>query len=511
MKTDTRLFRSTGLVSLGTLSSRLLGLVREMMMAWAFGAGRVGSAFVVAFAIPNLFRRLFGEGALSAAFIPSYIRVKNEAGADAGWQLTRNVSSLLLIILGSISFIGMLGCTFALNFLPLPDKAAAVLLSLRILLPYMIWICLAAITMGVLNAHRKFLVPAFSPCILNVVWILSLWMISLHSGMPDETKVFWICWAILLAGLLQFLVQLPPVRKLGFRRQSRVEPFAPEVKTVLTLMAPAALGAAIVQINVLTDRILAFWVADYGPLALSYSERLIYLPLGLFATALGTILLPEFSKLVQEKNRENMGQVLEQSLRVLMFVMIPAAVGLAGLAAPIVRLVFERGQFDAQSTIFTSRALACYAPGLIVFSAAKIFIPLYYAHGDTRTPVKIGTFTVLANLLLNLLFIFLLPNGWKHAGLALGTVISSLLQVVILALMARKRFAEVHWRPVWISWLRQAICCVPMLLTARFVLREMPATPDLIAVPSAILAAAGVYGLCALLLRCPELRELRHK
>jgi putative peptidoglycan lipid II flippase len=511
MKTDPRLFRSTGLVSLGTLSSRLLGLIREMMMAAVFGTGGVGSAFVVAFAIPNLFRRLFGEGALSAAFIPSYIRVKKEGGAAAGWQLTRNVSSLLVLILGTISFIGMLGCTFALNALPLPDKVSSVLLSLRILLPYMIWICLAAITMGVLNAHRKFVVPAFAPCILNVLWIMILWIISLLPGMPDETKVIWICWGILLAGLLQFLVQLPPIRKLGYQRPTKVDPFEPEVKAVLTLMAPAALGAAIVQINVLTDRILAFWVADYGPLALSYSERLIYLPLGLFATALGTILLPEFSKLVQEQNREKMGQVLEQSLRVLMFVMIPAALGLAVLASPIVALVYERGEFDTLSTLYTSRALACYAPGLIVFSASKIFIPLYYAHGDTRTPVKIGAFTVLANFVLNLLFIVILPQGWKHAGLALGTVISSLLQVLILGKLSRKRFAHIPWRPVWISWIRQVICCLPMLAVALGLLHLLREISLLLSLPLAILSAAAAYGISAWILGCPELKELRHQ
>ncbi len=509
MKTENRLFRSTGLVSLGTLSSRLLGLVREMMMAWVFGVGLVGSAFVVAFTIPNLFRRLFGEGALSAAFIPSYIRIKKDQGPEAGWQLTRNVLSLLIIVLGSITLAGMALCTVALQWEGLPEKLSAVLVSLRILLPYMIWICLAAIAMGVLNAHRKYMVPAFAPCILNLLWIVALAGMQFVPGLYEETKIIWICWAILLAGLLQFWVQLPSLRKLGYQPGKKVEPFDPEVKAVLRLMGPAALGAAIVQINVVIDRVLALWVADYGPLALSYSERLIYLPLGLFATALGTILLPEFSHLVQAKDRVKLGKMLEQSMRGLMFVMIPAAAGLAFLAIPIVRLVYERGMFDAESTLLTSRALVCYAPGLIVFSAAKIFVPLFYAHGDTRTPVKIGALTVLANLLLNLLFITLLPTGWKHAGLALGTVLSGLLQVCILAFLARKKFAEVHWTAILISWLRQALCCVPMISAAWALLNATNHWSQWISVPLAITAAAGIYGLCAWLLRCPELKELR--
>jgi len=511
MKTEPRIFRNTGLISLGTLSSRILGLIREMMMAWVFGTSRVGSAFVVAFTIPNLFRRLFGEGALSAAFIPRYIRVKKESGEIEGWRLTRNVISLLILILGSISFGGMLLCTFALRLLELPTQIQEVLLSLRILLPYMIWICLAAITMGVLNTHRKYGVPAFAPCILNLLWIFALWAVQLKPGLDSEEKVVWICWTILAAGVLQFLVQVPPLRKLGYHRDGPIEPFAPEVKQVLRLMGPAALGAAIVQINVLTDRILALWVADYGPLALSYSERLIYLPLGLFATALGTILLPEFSKLAHDKNRVELGNMVDRSMRVLMFVMIPATVGLAGLAGPIVRLVFERGQFDAESTLFTARALACYAPGLMVFSAAKVFVPLYYAHGDTRTPVKIGALSVLANLCLNLLFIYILPEGWKHAGLALGTVLASFMQVGLLAKMAGTRFANIAWKPMWRSWARQSLCCIPMYFAARQVLSWTTEWAVWISVPMAIGTAVVLYAGLAVLLRVPEIRELRHQ
>ncbi|WFB34653.1 murein biosynthesis integral membrane protein MurJ [Kiritimatiellota bacterium B12222] len=511
MRTNSRIFRNTGLVSLGTLSSRLLGLIREMMMAWVFGTGGVGSAFVVAFTIPNLFRRLFGEGALSAAFIPSFIRIQKSEGDAAAWQLTRNVTSLLILILGSISFVGMLGCTYALAWEGLPPKVVDIFHSLRILLPYMIWICLAAITMGVLNAHRKFVVPAFAPCLLNVIWIAVLWGVGFFPGLSEEDKVELICWSILVAGILQFAVQLPPIRTLGYRRPEKIEPFAPEVKSVLRLMGPAALGAAIVQINVVMDRILAIWVADYGPLALSYSERLIYLPLGLFATALGTTLLPEFSDLVHENNREKIGRTLDQSLRVLMFVMIPAAVGLAGLATPIVSAVFERGEFDSTSTLVTSRALFFYAPGLIVFSASKIFIPLFYAHSDTRTPVMIGIVTVSANLSLNLLFILILPPGWKHAGLAMGTVLSSLIQVIILSLLAQKRFAHIHWKSIWNSWIRQALCCIPMLIGARAVYSLFSTWPQLIAVGLAILTAVILYGLSSLLLQCPELKELRNK
>lgn len=509
MKTNLRLFRSAGVVSLGTISSRLLGFLREILMAWTFGTDKIASAFVVAFTIPNLFRRLFGEGALSAAFIPSYVQVRNDKGQASAWQLTRNIASLLILTLGGISFAGMLLCTLALRVETLPDTPAAILGSLRILLPYMIWICLAALLMGVLNSHRRYVMPAFIPCVLNACWIVALITVNQFTTWNADLKIEIICWVILFAGVLQFALQVPAVLKLGYHSPEKVVPLGPEVKKVLVLMGPAALGAAVFQINVLCDRLLALWVGGYGPISLSYAERLIYLPLGIFATALGTILLPEFSSLVQLKDREQLGFMLDRSLRVLMYVMIPASLGLALLATPIVEFSFQRGAFDSLSTLLTSRALAFYAPGLIVFSTAKIFVPLYYAHQDTRTPVRIGMWTVLANLLFNLFFIWVLPEGWKHAGLALGTVLSSLLQVLVLATICQNRYAHIHWTPVLRSWGRCVLACIPMILAARWILHLTATETILLRVPLAITLAGGVYGLATLLLRCPEIRELR--
>jgi len=509
MRTNPRIFRSAGVVSLGTLSSRLLGLVREVLMAWAFGTTAAGSAFVVAFTIPNLFRRLFGEGALSAAFVPSYILVRDKKGPEAAWTLTRNLISLLILVLGGISLLGMLGAGWALTLPDLPPKTADTLRTLRVMFPYMIGICLAAVMMGVLNSHRKYVVSAFTPCLLNLVWIAALAGVALVPDLTPSEKILWISWAVLGAGVLQFAVQIPAVRALGYTRTAPVNPLGPEVRRVLTLMGPAALGAAVTQVNVLLDRLLAFWVGDYGPTALSYSERLIYLPLGLFATALGTILLPEFSGLVQQNDREELGHTLDRSLRALSFIMLPAAVGLAVLAVPVVRLIFERGEFDALSTQRTARALVCYAPGLVVFSAAKIFIPLFYAHGDTRTPVRVGVLAVGVNLVLNLLFIFTLPAEWKHAGLALGTVASVLLQVGVLAMLTQRRYAHLHGRPLLRSLLRQTLACVPMAAVAVGGVHLAAPLPAWIGVPAAIAAAALVYLATAALLRCPELSELR--
>lgn len=509
MRTSPRIFRSAGIVSLGTLSSRILGLGREMLMARTFGTTAVGSAFVIAFTLPNLLRRLFGEGALSAAFVPAYIRTRDEEGLPAAGRLVRNLCSLLVGVLGLLSLAGMGLATLALMRGGFSGEVRLVLLAGRVLLPYMIGICLAAVMMGVLHSHRKFALPAFTPGLLNVIWIAALLAVHPRVGWSLGEKMMAVSWAILVAGFGQFAVQVPAVRRLGLRAPRNVTPLGPGVRTVLSRMGPAALGAAVTQVNVLIDRTLAFWVAPYGPTALAYSERLIYLPLGLFATALGSILLPEFSGLAHRGERKEIRATLDRGLRGLMFVMVPSAVGLTLLAEPIVALIFQRGEFDAASTLFTARALACYAPGLVVFSAAKVFIPLFHAHGDTQTPVRIGVLAMLANLLLNLLLIFLLPEGWKHAGLALGTVGSSLLQVGVFLRLTHLRYAPIPAGALFRSLLRQLGACLPMAAGSLGVLHLLSSRPPLLAVPAAIGAGALLYFAAARAFRFPELREIR--
>lgn len=504
-----RLFRSAGLVSLGTLSSRILGLIREVMMASVFGTSLVGSTFFVAFTIPNLFRRLFGEGALSAAFIPEYVKTRDGKGAEAGWRLFRNTSSMVLILLGGVCLLMQTAILFALRG-DLPVRIRSTLIPLQIMLPYMVAICLAAILMGVLNAHRRFLVPAFTPCILNLVWIVALAGVGFREDLSLEDKVLWISWAVLLAGLLQFLAQAPVLRRIGYRAPEHIQPLGPGVRVVLRRMGPAALGAAVTQINVLADRFLALWAGEYGPAALTFSERLIYLPLGLFATALGTILLPEMSGLAHRKDPEGLGRVLDQSVRGLLYLMLPAALGLGILATPIVTFVFARGAFDELSVLYTSRALMCYAPGLVVFSLVKVFVPVFYAHGDMRTPVKIGIAAVTGNLILNVVFILVLPAGWKHAGLALGTVISETVQLLALGICLHRRGIPVPLAPALRSAVKHLLACLPMLSAAFGVLYLLGEQPVLLRTPLAIAAAGLAYFVATLLLRCRELREFRH-
>lgn len=504
-----RLFRSAGIVGLGTLLSRVLGLVREVMMASVFGTDLVGSTFFVAFTIPNLFRRLFGEGALSASFIPDYVKTRDREGPEAGWRLFRNTASMVTLTLGTVSLLVMLGATVGLRF-PLAEKTVGVLEPLRIMIPYTVAICLAAVVMGVLNSHRRFAIPAMSPSILNLVWIGALVGVGFRDDIALADKAVFMAYAVVLAGGLQFAAQLPTLRKLGYHPPPRINPAGPGVRRVLVRMGPAALGAAVTQINVLVDRFLALWAAEYGPAALTFSERLIYLPLGLFATALGTILLPEMSGLAHRNDTEGLARTINQSLRGLLYLMIPAAVGLGLLARPIVEMVYARGQFDEMSVLFTSRALMCYAPGLVVFSMVKVFVPVFYAHGNTRTPVKVGMIAVAGNLVLNVILILTLPEGWKHAGLAVGTVLSELFQIVALAGLLQRGIVKTDWTHVAAAGLRHLAATVPMMAAAFGILRLLRNTPLILALPLSITGAAVIYLAATLLLRCKEPREFLH-
>lgn len=513
--TSPRLFRSAALVSVGTLFSRILGLLREILMAMAFGTELIASAFFLAFSIPNLFRRLFGEGALSAAFVPTYVAVRDGQSAQEGWALTHAILVRLTIFLSGVTAIGVLACRVALPFVSGP-KLHYVFSFLSILLPYAIGICLAAITMGVLYSHRKYLVPAFSPCILNLSMIAALIATMAWPEFRMEDKATWLAWAVLLAGGLQFAVQLPGMRQLGFRwrRPSNDvrEATKPQVKKVLLLMGPAAIGAAVTQVNVLLDRVLALWVADYGTSALVYAERWIYLPLGLFATALGSVLLPELSMLVQKKDKRALAATVEDGFGLIGFLLIPSALGLGVLAEPLIRVMFMRGEFTQDSLVWTTRALWCYAPGLWLFGCLKVVLPFFFANKDTRTPVRVGVIAVGANIALNILLILLLPDGWKHAGMAVGTVLSAALQLSVLSWMLHRRFVKLNWRKVIAGQLRSLGVTLPMIAWALWVFHALPASvPELGRLLGAVGSTAAGYLVICTALRFPEPRSLFRK
>ena len=437
------LLRKVGVVSAMTAVSRVFGLAREILMAHFFGTGTLQSAFVIAFRIPNLFRRLFGEGALGAAFVPVFAEIERTEGRACAQRFLARILGLLVCALGLLVGLGVLA-TYAVEWGCAPDSRwAEAMPQTRIMLPYALLICVAAIVSATLNVHDRFAIPSLTPVILNLFWIAAL--VGVCPFLPAEGywRIGTVCWGILLAGFAQIVFQLPELRRAGFRLRLSFTGWraSPHVRQVLLQMGPASLGIALAQVNICVDGWLAFYGAAWAPSALEYADRIIYLPLGLFGTAFATVLLPTYSRQAAEADRAALVATLERSLRNLFVIMAPMALGLMALAAPTVSLLYERGAFDAQSTVWTARAVAAYALGLIAFSSAKTVIPVFYAHKDLRTPVTVAAWCVLGNFALNLLSVLFLPEGWRHVGIAVSTVLNSFANTgILVAILIRRGF-----------------------------------------------------------------------
>ncbi len=499
--------------------SRGLGLVRDILMAGFFGTTLPMSAFVIAFTIPNLFRRLFGEGALSAAFIPVFIETREKEGETEAWAVARNILSMLTLFLSVVIIIGLVVMTVWL-WRPESGPMTAMTLSLlRIMLPYMLFICLAAICMAILNSYHHFATPAFAPSLLNLVWILSVLVVCPFLGDTPEQQIYGVAWAVFVAGLLQLGVQVPKMMHFGYRPGWSLHFGDMRVRRIFRLMGPASLGMAITQINVLIDRLMAGWIGAWAPAALFFSERLIYFPQGIFATALSTVLLPVFSGHAARSDHHRMLRTINYALRNLFYVMIPASIGLLVLARPIVQMIFERNAFGEASTEFTAVALMFYAPGLLVFSLSKVFVPAFYALQDTKTPVKVAVWCVALKIVLSLIFILTWPVHLKHAGLALATVLAETVNGVVLACLLYRRLGSPGWREIVASVLRSLIAAGIMALCAVYahgvianLLTVHQVVPEelgrIVAVLSSIGLAMAVYFLVTLLAGSPEIHSV---
>lgn len=498
--------------------SRFLGMVRDILTAGVFGTSLAMSSFVVAFRIPNLFRALFGEGALSSAFVPVFMDSRRNDGEAEAWKLARRVVTLVGAVLLGIVAAGIAGMSLWLLRPEVGTEAAAVLPLARIMLPYVFFICLAALAMAVLNSYRMFSVSAFTPALLNITWILAvLFILPVVRGGPSR-QIQALAWTVFAAGAVQLAYQVPSLLRVGWRPGLDTDWRDPRVKQVFLLMGPSALGLAVNQINVMINSLIAlYWVGIWAPSALFYAERLIYFPQGILATSLGTVLLPVLSDFAAQNKHREMREAIHHGLRTLLFVMTPAAIGLFVLAGPIVQMLLERGAFTGDSTVWTARALSFYAPGLMVFCLAKVFVPAFYALQDTRTPVKIGLCAVTLNFTLNVLSALTLPEYWKHAGMAFSTVIAEGFNGLMLAFFLRRRLGPFGIRGILGGLIRalgaaaaMAVVAVPAeraIVTGLYVVLPdaLHKAAQIGGVLAAIALGAGVYFGLAWILRFPEL------
>ena len=435
------ILKNTAVVGAMTALSRVMGLVREMFQSRLIGAGVEQSAFALAFAIPNMMRKLFGEGALTAAFVPVFKGEVEAERMESARRLARAVMTMCLLMLAAVSALAVVGLSAALHWgVGFSERTSLTLRLTRILVPYMVFICGAAFGMGVLNALGRFAAAALMPCLLNVVWIGALGALCFFPDMALSSRIVWVSGAILLAGFLQMAFMFWCMKRRGVSpRPSRAGWGDPNTRLVWRNMLVAAVGAGAVQINYMLDQVLAQLAAPWAAGVIGYAERLMDLPLGIVGVAFGTVLLPTFAGCFAKEDVAGARAAFLSSADNLLFVMVPAAVGLGILAPDLTRVIYEGKAFDATATLRVGRAVACYAVGLGFFGLQKTLVPWFQAQKDMKTPLAVSVKMVFLNATLNVLAVFLLPVEWRHVGLAASTVFCAGVACVWLAVLARRK------------------------------------------------------------------------
>jgi len=483
---QTSVAKSAGIVSIAVMFSRVLGLVREMVFANFFGAGFLNDAYQVAFRIPNVLRDLFAEGALSAAFVKVFTDYQINKSEKEAWRLASLVLNALAVILSVITLIGIL---FSRQFIDIiadgfsPEKAALATTLTQIMFPFILLVALAALAMGVLNTKGIFGIPASASTVFNITSMIfglgfAYWLSGggwEHSNdkslIPSDASQ----WAIigmaigtLIGGAAQFLMQIPSLFKVGFR-------FIPElsfrdegVKRVMKLMAPAILGTSAVQINVLVNTFFVSGI-DGGVSWLGYAFRLMQFPIGIFVVAIVTASIRVLSRMASEGKLKDFRNTLSSSMNLVFLMTLPSACGLIVLGEPIIRLIYERGKFDADATTMTAYALSGYSIGLTGYAAIKVLSPAFYAMDDAKTPMIIALASIVVNTLASYSFLQLLsPYGYGHIGVALATSIVALVNFFALALLMRKKIKRLNGREIISAFTRIAIASAVMSAVCWF-------------------------------------------
>jgi len=469
---QTNIARSAGVVSVAVLMSRVTGLVRESVMATFFGASQLYDAFVLGFRIPNLTRDLFAEGALSSAFVPIFTRYLATRSREDALRLFNLVATAIIMIVGTICALGVvfspqLVDLFAHGFREVPGKYELAVKLTRIMFPFLLLVAMAAQAMGVLNACRKFGVPALSSVMFNVgsvVCGLTIgFLIGPRFGIP---AIDGMAWGVVFGGALQVLFQLPSLRKAGFSFSPAIDFSDPGLRSVLRLMAPALLGSASTQINVLVNTNFASAIHDAagqvmnGPVSwLNYAYRFMQFPLGVFGVAIAAATLPEIARSAARKDIHEFRDTLSRSLSMVMILTIPSAVGLAVLGPSIVGAIYQYHRFTAFDTQQTALALSCYAAGLAGYSALKVLVPAFYALDDARTPMFVSLSSIAINFVVAR---YMVHTSLRHAGLALATSAVSIASFLILLWALRQRIGGVNGKELLSTFWRTSLAGMVM-------------------------------------------------
>ncbi len=511
-----QILKSASIISIITVASRILGYVRDQRLTLLLGTTGIADSFVLAYRIPNILRRLVGEGSMTASFIPVFTDYMRNRSREETWAFANRLFWTFSVVLAGLTVLGVIFSPLMVRLFSMFGKnqvqVEAVYLN-RLMFPYILFIGMAALAMGILNCFHIFGMPAATPILLNISFIVfSTAAVWRYFSSPAAALAV----GVLVGGILQFFLQVPQLVRKGMNFKFGVSFTDPGVRRVARLMVPGFIGIGIAQINLLVDTIFvnAKIMPEGSLISLYVADRVTELVLGGYAIAVATTILPMMSHQASAGDYEGMKRTFGFSLRIVSFITIPAAVGLVILREPIVQVLFQHGQFVAESTRLTARALLYYSIGLPAFAAVKLIVPAFYSTQDTSTPVRVAGITVVANIALNLIFLFYFFAKFKNGGPALASALAAYLNVAILFTIFRLRFGRIGTVEILTSMAKIALCAAVMGVVCWSALRysqfDMIAHffPRLVVFVCLIVSATLTYLGLAWLFRCNELSEV---
>jgi putative peptidoglycan lipid II flippase len=510
MREHRQLLKSASLIGALTIVSRVFGYIRDSRIAFLLGSGTAADAYTTAYRIPNLLRRLVGEGAVSAAFIPAFSQYIAEKKEKDAWEFANAMLTVITMFmtaatLAGIAFSPLIVRLFASGFVDTAGKLDLTSTLNRIMFPYIFLISLSALAMGILNSFHRFAAPALSPVVLNLTMIAFSFLGALFG---DITRT--LAAGVVTGGALQLLIQIPPLLRSGWKIRFRADFKHPGVQRVAKLMVPVILGAGIVQVNVLVDTQFASYLEEGSVTAIYYADRVMELVLGGYAVAVSTVILPLLSRQAALGDIDELKTTLNFATRLILFITFPATMGLILLRREIIEVLFQRGGFDVTSTALTAWALPFFALGLSAFSLLKVIVPAFYALEDTRTPVKIALIAMFLNIALNFLFIRPLRNG----GPALATSLSAFFNSISLFIIFYRRYGSFGVREI-VRSIGKFVGASIALGVVTYVIIHWPGLyagrleQKILGLGAAIAAGTATYFGTAKLLHTRELGELR--
>jgi len=454
---NTKIIKAAGIVSLGTLFSRITGLVRLQIIAYIFGYSQATDAFWLAFTLPNLLRALLAEGALSTAFIPVFSEWYSKRGEKEAWRLANNIFNILFLLSGLTVLVGVVFAPFyvpyfGIGFRENPKQLSLAVYLTQLMWPFLLFVSLAALVMAILNCREQFNVPAFAPVFFNIVLIIFALLFASKIG------IYSLALGVVMGGFLQLVFQIPSLIKKGFRYQFSLSWKDEGVKKVFKLILPATLGSITLQMSVVITRIFASTLPPGGISGLQYAMRLIQFPLGLFPIAISTVIFPKLSLLTATGDKEGVKETVNMGMKMVFFLLIPSTVGLIMLRKELISLLFQHGAFSGQDTLITSGALFYYSLGLFAMGGVMILTRAFYSLQDVITPFKIFVITLLVNVIFN----FVLIGPLEHKGLALSTSLSVIFNMALLALLLKKRIGSIGGYSILISFVKTV--CISILM-----------------------------------------------